>query len=423
MTLAMDIFGCTMDTFTMAYLYNKTFKKSRVDKKVLFFVFLLSWAMFLANTFFISSPELHALFSLDILIPLFFYRSKMRVKALLALIYLAVGYLAEMFIKALSLTFYGDLAALQADFVNNYIIGIIGSRILAFVIVVIIAHVIKIREDYVPFKLCLPLFLIPIASMYTLTKSKNIYYHTNTPGDYFELLINVSFEIINIILLFYLFGETTENGELKKILALKGLAQKMIKEQYERLAHAQEVIRGIYHDMDNWLIAIAGMDTIDRVRQYAGARRGEIKQFMLDVTGYGPLDAAIYDKLDMAAKQKTRFIKVINMPQDIDNIDIVDFALMVANCLDNALEATAKITEQNKRWVKIEIKPKGNKLALIVSNSVAEKVDIINIKTSKKDMTMHGIGLKHIKETTEKYNGVMDLDCNDERFIIAITLG
>lgn len=111
---------------------------------------------------------------------------------------------------------------------------------------------------------------------------------------------------------------------------------------------------------------------------------------------------------------------------EIKSVDIIDFTVLVGNCLDNALEATAKIKDPNKRWISIKINLDGTRLSMLVSNSVSisERVDVTNhIKTSKKDKTHHGLGLKSIKKTVSKYNGVMDFDCNDERFVIAITLG
>ena len=49
----------------------------------------------------------------------------------------------------------------------------------------------------------------------------------------------------------------------------------------------------------------------------------------------------------------------------------------------------------------------------------------INIKnnnfiTSKKEKTMHGIGLKNIKDTVYKYNGDISIDFDDDKFLIKI---
>lgn len=225
------------------------------------------------------------------------------------------------------------------------------------------------------------------------------------------------------LLLFYLFNKTTENGELKKKVAVGDTLLNSQRLHYKHLAVQQQEIRSKFHDLKHQIVALTGIDSIAEVRQQLGNIGAGLETNMREITGHGPLDAVISSKIEVANKQNTKITMDIDMPHDT-NIDKIDLAVIIANCLDNALEANVKIADANKRWIDLKMRPDGNKISLVVSNASGGKIDVSShIKTSKANIADHGYGISNIKKIAAQYNGTVNIQSDDDKFIIAVTLG
>lgn len=105
------------------------------------------------------------------------------------------------------------------------------------------------------------------------------------------------------------------------------------------------------------------------------------------------------------------------MPEKI-NIDIIDFTAVVANALDNAVNACAKVPE-NQRKLRIRT-AETNQYIIEIANSYTGEVffDERGLPVSKE--SGHGIGTKSIFAFSQKNNAVLDYDVTDEWFKLRI---
>lgn len=423
MKLALDIFGCTLMTLTTAYLYQKIFGQAKIGKKALMMMYATLLVMRLLVIGNITSPILRLFCAVDIFVPVIAYKSNLGFKLIIAFINYVINALSELFAKALSLSYYGDAATLQANFLIDYAYGVTFSRVITFIFVLIAISCIKVKSDHVPLRIFAPLLLMPAISTYSVYSLKEAYYRLNTSSDYLTLLLNISLMLAGNLLLFYLFNKTTENGELKKKVAVGDTLLNSQRLHYKHLAVQQQEIRSKFHDLKHQIVALTGIDSIAEVRQQLGNIGAGLEINMREITGCGPLDAVITSKIEMADKQNTKITMDIDMPHDT-NIDKIDLAVIIANCLDNALEANVKIADVNKRWIDLKIRPEGNKLSLVVSNASGGKIDVSgHIKTSKANIADHGYGISNIKKIAAQYNGTVNIQSDDDKFIIAVTLG
>lgn len=80
--------------------------------------------------------------------------------------------------------------------------------------------------------------------------------------------------------------------------------------------------------------------------------------------------------------------------------------MLFGNLIDNAIEAAEK--SKDKKIV-LEISEKGEYLSILLSNSIDESVleSNANLETTKTDKEYHGIGVKNIKGTVMKYDGMI----------------
>lgn len=107
--------------------------------------------------------------------------------------------------------------------------------------------------------------------------------------------------------------------------------------------------------------------------------------------------------------------------EEIANIDIIDLCTIIANLLDNAIEA---YTECNDYDIRINLDYINNSYRIEISNTIKESVLSGNktLKTSKSDTKNHGIGIKSVKSRAEKYNGKTEFTEENGQFVARVWL-
>ena len=104
------------------------------------------------------------------------------------------------------------------------------------------------------------------------------------------------------------------------------------------------------------------------------------------------------------------------------NIDSVDIAILLGNALDNAIEATAKLTDKRIKNILLMIILKGNDLNIIIKNPVEYDVNTDHLISNKKDKRFHGYGIINMKTVVDKYKGSLIFTCQDNIFRTTIIL-
>lgn len=107
--------------------------------------------------------------------------------------------------------------------------------------------------------------------------------------------------------------------------------------------------------------------------------------------------------------------------EEIANIDIIDLCTIIANLLDNAIEA---YTECNDYDIRINLDYINNSYRIEISNTIKGSVLSGNktLKTSKSDTKNHGIGIKSVKSRAEKYNGKTQFTEENGQFVARVWL-
>ena len=95
---------------------------------------------------------------------------------------------------------------------------------------------------------------------------------------------------------------------------------------------------------------------------------------------------------------------------------------LLGNLLDNAIEASLKIEDEEKRIISLKIFEKNNIKTISVINYYDKEVDWLSNglpKTSKKGRG-HGFGTKSVKYIVEKHDGVLSYDYSNNLFSVNI---
>lgn len=144
------------------------------------------------------------------------------------------------------------------------------------------------------------------------------------------------------------------------------------------------------------------------------------------ITNYIPTDrkiigAVLNSKLAKAKEEKIDMNCYIF--SELEKINDIDVGILLANVLDNAIEACQK----NKGHSEIKLKTwnEAGYYFINISNTVEFDVLLNNPKllTGKTDKNIHGIGLKSVKDIVRKYNGMIDFSQKRDMFFVYISLG
>jgi hypothetical protein CLOSPO_01726 len=236
-----------------------------------------------------------------------------------------------------------------------------------------------------------------------------------------QILIALIFITIINIVSFQLYNQIISimQERNKKIVLHK--QEESYLQQLKMIQANNENISLIRHDMQNHLFMLKSLyekGEIDSYQSYFDTLLYKInKKKELCKSGNLVVDSIINYKL--------RNINDINLYIDVCipkklEISDVDMTVVLGNLLDNAVRA---VKESDRKELKINLKYKKGRLILQIENSYKNIVKSQGkLQTTKKEKQGHGIGLESVREVTERYNGIMQIDYLDKMFIVVVIL-
>lgn len=173
---------------------------------------------------------------------------------------------------------------------------------------------------------------------------------------------------------------------------------------YKDRIRDEERVRSVYHDMKNHLLLLQtqagnGQEIQNSIQKL----KDQIQKYEnYHHTGNEFLDIIIRDKAKAAQEKKIDFSAVISF-EAASFIEPLDISTIFGNALDNAIEASEKLSE-DRRLITVRANRVRNMLVIIVENNTAFTSPEPK-GTTKKDTFAHGFGLPNLKNAVEKYDG------------------
>lgn len=137
-------------------------------------------------------------------------------------------------------------------------------------------------------------------------------------------------------------------------------------------------------------------------------------------TNHVIVNAILNTKYQEAREKGIVFVLRINDLSDIPISD-EDIVVILSNLLNNALEACEKSDE---KMIKTKFTMENGQIVISVANTYVDNPIIVNgsYQTSKEDASMHGMGIRNVKEVVDKYGGtcVIKHDNKFFRFVVFI---
>lgn len=206
--------------------------------------------------------------------------------------------------------------------------------------------------------------------------------------------------------------------------------EKQIQSQYlyyQKLERVTKETRAIKHDMKNHLIVMKGLaekKDIGSLNEYLDNIQSTMEGMSVVVhTGNSIINSIVNEKLEIAQSKQIEMALDIALQEEL-GVTAMDLCVMVANSLDNAIEACDKIPDEGKKRITVYGRFERGYLSFIITNTVARNVYISNntVITDKSDKLNHGYGLQNIKNAVKRNHGKVKIECEDEVFSIYIDI-
>lgn len=200
----------------------------------------------------------------------------------------------------------------------------------------------------------------------------------------------------------------------------------MIEKNYNEMILLYQNRDRIFHDMKNHL-AVLSMLITDKDLKRAEEYINKINEPILELehkkfTGNRIVDIILNDKTEKAKVSGIYFnIRVNELKEGV--IQDIDWCAILANVLDNAIEACCKIIN-GKKYIELFIMQNDCTTIIEISNSYDGNMSYNNQKlfSNKESKFLHGIGMESVRNAVDKYNGVFEYGWNEGIFKINISL-
>lgn len=198
--------------------------------------------------------------------------------------------------------------------------------------------------------------------------------------------------------------ETTEN-EKKLIDSLT-----LQRQNFERISRSVDAGRIYRHDMRHHLKILAGMaqqNNSAEILEYIGELNETAELCTPEMFCKNPaVNAVLSEYISRAEKIGCRTEHKVFIPEELP-FELSDVCIILSNALENALNACEKCPE-DKRYIDLLADfSDDRKLKISVRNPCFDivELDAEGLPVVAKRADGHGIGLRGVKKTAEKYNG------------------
>ena len=310
------------------------------------------------------------------------------------------------------------------------VLVIIASRIILFLFLIIIKRISVIKKKNVidmSNKEWLQFLIFPIFTLITvivMTNSMVTSYHEDIVNVYYVIAIVLI--VLNMVV-FHLINEILENSQ--RIREADVLKQQSIGqlELYNSLRKNYDIQRKRTHEYKNQIMCIDSLlkkKNYNKLEEYINSIFDKLDgQLDMVDTNNEVVNAVINAKYYEALQNDVLFILKIN---DLSHIKVSDedIVTILSNLLDNAIEAAGQC-EIDKRTVGIKLLYEDDVLSIAVSNSYKTEPEIMEdgyMQTIKDDKEQHGLGIRNVVATLEKYNAEYILDYKNGEFVFSIII-
>lgn len=226
--------------------------------------------------------------------------------------------------------------------------------------------------------------------------------------DFVVLMLSAVLVALNVILYTMIY-------QVQSLLRNKyelSLIKERLESERSRIEEASAIwnnIRKLKHDLKNHFTVLAGkldQENIVSCKKYISDLYATVDNMGdLIKSGNSVIDYLINTKLSNLGNVQVLVSGYVGHYNDIEDVDL---ASILGNILDNAIEAQEKV--MNEKRIELLFLQKNSNRIIICKNTVADSIlcNNKNLKSTKGNSELHGLGHQIVESTVKKYHGIVD---------------
>lgn len=196
-----------------------------------------------------------------------------------------------------------------------------------------------------------------------------------------------------------------ESATAKKQMAL-------IERHLEEVQNIYDTMRGWRHDYHNHIQTIKAHAALHQYRElddYLSELDADLESVdTLIKSGNVMLDAIVNSKVSLARSRGIR-VNVKAVAKEDMRVSDIDLCVIIGNLVDNAIDACARVEQEDRRFIRVYIGSLKGQLYISVTNATAETArNQSGLYPSSKAGAMHGQGLRRVDGVVDKYGGYLN---------------
>lgn len=404
------VLGTAFDMFTTMLFYKTCLgnKNIRVNKVLFYVIFVLAFGIGMALSQFGYAGLFYSIMSFAIFFGLtLLYKSKWIIRVFSALSNIVFGMISELISYGIIISTMKNMSEEDLQYYSLLL-----SKLIIFVITVIVTLIIKKNTQIVKFKDYLCFIITPLISIATII-TISFEFDTGEPNATVGICFAAAGLMIINIIVYYLLENIIDATEIREKQVRMEQQFAFQEQKYEQASQSFRNISSVIHDTNKHLVYLnecVERHEFDEAKRYIGTAIEHIdKSYKRINTGFLPIDALVSNSLNIAEANNITFKSDIKIEKERICIERYDLCVALGNLLDNAVEACKKVSNPDDRIISVSIVTGDNSMVIHIENS-AERMKGIDFKTDKKDKLLHGYGISNVKAISEKYGGVFTIE-------------
>lgn len=195
---------------------------------------------------------------------------------------------------------------------------------------------------------------------------------------------------------------------------------------YEDLRREQKRVRELRHDMANHLSVAQSLITQEKVLQ----AQNYLSELSQEISSASPkefcrmetVNALLNVKYRLAAERQIDCRIFLELPQN-PGIDEVGLCSLIANTLDNAIEACGKIPDVSRRRILLKGRLSGSNFSYYIENSVSgASKKTAALPSGRGNGRRRGLGLSIVRGLVSQAGGTLSISSDEEQFSVTVLL-
>ena len=195
---------------------------------------------------------------------------------------------------------------------------------------------------------------------------------------------------------------------------------------YEDLRREQKRVRELRHDMANHLSVAQSLITQEKVLQ----AQNYLSELSQEISSASPkefyrmetVNALLNVKYRLAAERQIDCRIFLDLPQN-PGIDEVGLCSLIANTLDNAIEACGKIPDVSRRRILLKGRLSGSNFSYYIENSVSgASKKAAALPSGRGNGRRRGLGLSIVRGLVSQSGGTLSISSDEEQFSVTVLL-